>query len=182
MSDDPFAPKAPATGDVDSFLSGGGAVTAKFPVIGHSYTGIVLSKRMEQQRDYDDPSILKTWKDGNPMMHAVVILHTDAVGTFDRDGNPEEVPEDDGSRALYVKGQLQKAIREAVRKSGAPTLELFGKLTVTHTGLGKQDNPRYNPPKLFSASFVPASKVAKNDPLLIAALESQNEDEDPFSV
>ena len=181
MSQDPFSSQVPATVDADDFLMAGGGIAAKFPEIGHSYTGIVLSKRSEQQRDYDDASVLKTWDDGNPMMQVVVELQTDSEGTFDSDGEAVEVEDDDGIRSLYVKGPLQRAIRDAVRKSGAPTLELFGMLTVTYSAKGKQNNPRFKPPKLYRATYVPQKRVVKNDPLLLRALfAGENAAGDPF--
>lgn len=171
---DPFENPKPAVGDPDDFLMAGGGVTAKFPKIGHSYTGIVLSKRSEQRRSYDDPSKLLFWDDGNPKMQAIVELQTNAQGTFDRNGNPEDVEDDDGKRSLYVKGQMQRAIRDAVRKANASTLEVGGKLTITYVGTGKQDNPKYNPPKLFRAEYVPAGQVSADDALMAG-------DDSPFS-
>lgn len=194
MTNDPFADKS--TQDVDAYLSGGGAVTAKFPTTGTDYEGIVIAKVMQHQRDYDEPNFGLYWVDGKkrkfredavppgakPVMMAVVTLQTAARGTFDKDGNPQDVPNDNGVRALYVRGAMQKSIRDAVRTSGAPTLELFGKLRILHSALGKQDNPKYNPPKLFEAVFTPASKVAKNDPLLLLALgEGDLSEDDPFA-
>lgn len=176
---DPFSNQPPTAVDPDDFLMSGSGVSAKFPKVGHSYTGVVLNKRSEQQRGYDDNEPL-FWDNGSPKMHVVVELQTDAQGTFDRKGNAEEVPDDDGVRNLFVKGNMQKAIRDAVRKSGASTLELFGKLIITYVGDGKQDNPRYNPPKIYRAEFFPKNRVPKNDPLLLKALESQMGPDDPF--
>lgn len=177
---DPFSNSVPSV-DPDDFLMSGGSVSAKFPKIGHSYTGIVLSKRSEQQRDYDDNAKMLFWDNGKPKMQVIVELQTDAQGTFDRNGNPEEVEDDDGIRSFYVRGEMQRAIRDGVRRSGAQTLELFGKLTITHSAIGKQDNPRYNPPKLYKAEFIPASRIPKNDPLLLLALADKFAD-DPFSA
>lgn len=162
---DPFAPRAQV--DPDDFLMGGGATTAKFPVIGTEYTGIVRTKRAEQQRDYDDPSVLLVWKDGNPRMQVVVELECEPAGyTFDKAGGKVDLPDDDGMRSLYVKGQLQTVIRDAVRKAGAPVLEIGGRLTVAYVADGKQDNPRYNPPKIFSAVYYPAAQVASDEALM----------------
>jgi len=192
---DPFAPKSHRE-EVDTFLmGGGGAPLLKFPTIGTKYTGIVIAKSVEQQRDYDDPDMLLWWSEGKrvknatqptpetkPVLHAIVTLQTDAIGTFDKFGNFLEIDDDDSVRRWFVKGQAQKALREAIQKSGGPTLELFSKVTVTYTGDGKQDNPRYNPPKLVTAEYIRPENVAKNDPLLLKVLsQGDNMDDDPFA-
>ncbi len=170
---DPFAARPQV--DPDDFLMGGGATTAKFPAIGTTYTGIVRTKRAEQQRDYDDPSVLLVWKDGNPRMQVVVELECEPTGyTFDKAGGKVDLVDDDGVRSLYVKGQIQTAIRDAVRKAGAPTLEIGGRLTVTYVADGKQDNAKYNPPKIFSAVYYPAAQVSSDEALMREASEVSN--------
>ncbi len=200
MTDDPFANQGygfPAQRDeVDDFLAGVKRTAAKFPVIGHSYTGIVLSKKMEHENDYDEPDKKKYWRDRSmkalsesevlptdkPVRQAAVEIQTAVRGTFDRSGSPESVENDQGVRWLFVKSHLQKAIKAAIQASGAPTLEIGGKLTVTYSGNGRQNNPKYNPPKVFTAEYVPASKVDPDDPLLKLIADESDEPEDPFSA
>lgn len=188
---DPFA-SGGAT-EVDSFLGGGGgAPAAKFPKIGHKVRGLVVDKDMSHERDYDEPDKKMYWRDGkrvalrddevkdsdNASKQAVVTLLTLDEGTWDRSGNPVEIENDNGERRLFVKGHLLKAVREAIKMAGAPTLELGGVIEVTHSGLGKASSPKYNPPKLYVADYTPVAKVKDNDPLMMKYQASQASDED----
>lgn len=126
------------------FLMGAGGATAKFPTIDTSVSGrIVADPQVTQQTEYGTNKPL-TWDDGRPRMQLVVQVQTD-----ERDSQNAE---DDGVRSLYVKGKsLTNAVREAVRKAGAPGLEVGGVLTVTYVADGQAD--RGNPPKLYTASY-----------------------------
>lgn len=127
-----------------SFFSSS-ATSAKFETPGTAVTGRITSDpQVQQQKDFTTGA-LKFWDDGNPMVQLQVILATDQ-----RD---PAIPDDDGSRAVYVKGQMQKAVGEAVRKAGAKYLEVGGTLTVTYTGNGEAKQRGMNAPKLYSASY-----------------------------
>lgn len=198
MSDDPFA--AGGSTEVDNFLGGGGgAPAAKFPKIGHKLRGLVIDKDMSHERDYDEPDKKMYWRDGkrvalkddevkssdNPSKQAVITVLTLDEGTWDRAGNPVQIENDNGERRLFIKGHLLKAVREAIKLSGAPTLEVGGIIEITHSGLGKANNPKYNAPKLYVADYTPVSKVKKDDPLVVKYNEAQEsedvEDGDPFA-
>lgn len=139
----------------NEFLLGGGATSAKFPTVGSSVTGrIVREPEVQQQRDFQTGE-LKTWNDGKPMQQLQVVLATD-----ERD---PEVADDDGERAVYVKGNLLKAVREAIRKAGAKGLDVGGTLTVTYSGDGEVTKRGFNPPKLYTASYVPPVKQAATE-------------------
>lgn len=106
-----------------------------------------------QQRDYDDDSVLLAWPDGKPKMQLPVTIATN------RNEPNEKFPEDDGRRRFWVKGNLQKAIREAVKASGAKDLGVGGFLSVTYTGDGpagisKSGRP-LNPPHEYRATYTP---------------------------
>lgn len=133
------------TDDFNAFLMGGGSRSAKFAAVGASVTGTIdRQPEVQQQTDFKDGS-LKFWSDGKPMQQLQVILKT----------TQQDEPDDDGLRAVYVKGNMQKAVRDAVRASGAKGLEVGGTLTVTYTGDGVAKGGY--PPKLYSASYVPAA-------------------------
>lgn len=128
----------------DDFLMGSGIPSAKFPSIGSSVTGTVAKEpELMQQTDFDTNEAL-TWPDGRPRMQARVVLSTE-----ERD---QEIADDDGTRAIYVKANLQKAVASAVRGAGAKRLEVGGKLTITYTGDGEKQGKK-NPPKLYSAKY-----------------------------
>lgn len=136
----------------NDFLMSGGTTSAKFPEIGATVTGsIIREPEVQQQRDFQTGEP-KFWDDGKPMQQLQVVLSTDQ-----RD--PEN-PDDEGERAVYIKGQMQKAVREAVRKSGAKGLAVGGKLTVTYTADGEAKG-RLNPPKIYAAAYEPPSVSAE---------------------
>lgn len=132
--------------DVNDFLmGGGGAPSAKFPTIGTLHKGTITETAVSQQTSLEgDP---KVWPDGNPMMQAVITIQTD-----ERD---MDIDDDEGLRRLFVKGQMQAAVREAVRASGASKLEIGGTLAVIYDSDGERKSPGHNPPKIYRAQYVP---------------------------
>lgn len=129
--------------DPNDFLMGGGIKSAKFDEVGKVVKGIIQALAMQQQRDFKTGQA-KFWDDGRPMMHLRTVVVTD-----ERDG-----PDDDGLRALYLKGESQKAVREAVRASGAKSIEVGGTLALQFTGLGEKKK-NLDPPKLYKAQYKP---------------------------
>ena len=110
---------------------------------------------VEQQRDISTGD-KKFWSDGNPMMQLVVTVQTN-----ERD---PQIDEDDGRRRLFVKGQLQKAIADAVKTVGGRGLEIGGTLTVTYTHDGVATQRGFNPPKQYTAQYVAAAANALHTP------------------
>lgn len=161
------------------FLMQGGGVSAQFPKIGHSYTGTILMiGQARQQTDPKDGS-LKVFADGSPRYQVPITLATDARGKFDEDGNPEDVPDDDGVRTLWVKADMQRAIRDAVLKagkeSGNPNLrpEVGGLLTVTRGKNFPKKQAGLKPQHSFTAEYTPASANKAATALM--------DDRDPFA-
>ena len=109
---DPFAQAA-------SFLTGG-LVAAKWPHEGFVVEGVIKGAKMQQQRDYDDGTPL-TWDNGDPRMQLVVDVQSEATGVTWKglQNKKTVVPNDDGMRAMYVKGNLQKALSKALTAAGA---------------------------------------------------------------
>jgi hypothetical protein len=139
------------TDDFNAFLMGGGTTSAKFPTIGTSVTGTICRQPEVQQQTDVTTGELKFWpSDNKPMQQLQVVLQT----------TEQDDPDDDGQRAIYVKGKMQAAVRDAVRKSGAKGLEVGGALTVTFVGEGESPKRGMNPPKLYSASYTPATAAA----------------------
>lgn len=133
-----------STPDVNSFLMGGGAPAAKFPDIGTTIEGRILDTEVTQQTDLDGNP--KVWENnGKPMMQAVVTLQTDL-----RD---PEIGDDDGIRRLFVKGQMQTAVRDAVKAAGARELKHGGTLKVQYHADGERKKAGYNAPKLYRAKY-----------------------------
>lgn len=134
-------------------LMGGGIPAAKFEKPGDSVTGTIDAEpQARQQTDFTTGEPL-TWPSGDPRMQVVVTL-----ATGQRDPSVED---DDGLRAVYIKGKsLTAAVREAIRKTGAKGLEKGGRLTVIYTQDGPVEKRGLNPPKLYSASYTPPSAAA----------------------
>jgi hypothetical protein len=136
--------------DAMGFLLGGSVPSAKFDTAGTTVGGPITEEpELRQQIDYDtdEPAV---WKDGKPKMQLVVTVQTNL-----RD--PQN-PDDDGTRRFYVRSNLQKAVAQAVRQAGAKSLEVGGVLNVTYTGDGPKTNPKFNAPKLYSATYTPPAE------------------------
>ncbi len=138
--------------NADDFFAGG-TPSAKFETVGITVAGpITRVGEPQQQKDFTTGAP-KVWDDGRPMMQLPVDVKTDL-----RD---PEIAHDDGTRALYIKGELQKAIRTAVRQAGAQGLRVGGTLSVTYTGDGTVKQRGMNPPKLYTATYLaPAAAAA----------------------
>ncbi|PRX95600.1 hypothetical protein [Allonocardiopsis opalescens] len=143
----------------DDFLMGGGIPSAKFPTVGTTVSGaITMTPEVQQQRDLKTGA-LKTWDDGKPMQQLKVVL-----ATSERD--PED-PHDDGQRAVYVKGKMLAATRQAIRSAGAKGLEVGGVLSVTYTGDGEVPGRGMNPPKFYSVAYTPPAAASAADLLAV---------------
>lgn len=130
----------------DDFF-GGGQPTLKFEAMGVVKGGrIVRVGDPMQQRDFATGAP-KFWdKDQRePMMQLPIELQTD-----ERDA---EIPGDDGVRTLYVKGDLKRAVKEAMQKAGvrqgAP--KVGGTLKVVWTS--EEPSGKGNPKKLWAAKY-----------------------------
>jgi hypothetical protein len=135
--------------DPNAFLMGGGIASAKFKEIGDTVKGVIADQpELRQQTDFKTGAP-KFWNDGKPMMQLVVTLSTDERDPAD--------PEDDGSRRVYIKGKLQQAVAQAVRKAGAKGLEVGGTLQVSYVG---NDAPKVrgeDGAKLYTAEYTSAA-------------------------
>jgi len=145
--------------DSSQFLFGSATSSAKFPTVGTTVSGTITDRPTQSQQTDPADGSLKEWSNGQPMLQLIVKLQT---------GNPDlNDPDDDGVRALYVKGKnLTAAIRDAVKKAGAKSLEVGGKLSVTYTGDGEKTNKAFNAPKEYSATYIApnASEDFLSDP------------------
>lgn len=128
--------------DPNAWLMGGGAKSAKFDEEGDKVVGTILDMQVKQQTDIKDGTPL-VWPDGNPKMQLVVTLQTDA-----RDDD-----DDDGQRTLYVKGQMQRAVQDAVRKAGARGLAEGGRLGVQFVDTAEPKQRGFNGAKQYAAKY-----------------------------
>jgi hypothetical protein len=113
--------------------------------VGGGVIGEILSMTKQAQTKYQsNPPEPILGKDGEPLMELKVILQTTlrdwdkcAKVPVDDDGKPRAGSEDDGRRAIYVRGWMTGAIGDAVEKAtgrkGAP--KIGGRLGVKLTEL-----------------------------------------------
>lgn len=143
--------------DVNTFLLAGGTPSAKFPTIGTLVKGTIVESEVTQQTDLEGTP--KVWSDGKPMLQAVVTLQT-----AERD---PDVDGDTGLRKLYVKGQMQAAVRDAIKQSGASGLEIGGTLAVKYTADKPAEKRGHNPAKQYVAQYAaPTSGTDATNDLL----------------
>ena len=134
--------------DPNKWLLGGGVPSAKFDTIGKTVAGRITEQpEVRQQTDFDTGG-LKTWDNGDPMMQLVVTLATDE--------RSPDIEDDDGTRRLYVKGNMQQAVATAVR-SARSKLEIGGQLSVTYTGDDEPKKRGMSGAKRFTATYLPAA-------------------------
>jgi len=151
-----------STDTVNDFLmGGGGAPTATFKdaPIGRKYVGKIIDSEVTQQTEMKTGEP-KFWKDGNPMMQAVITIQTDERNL--------DIEDDDGQRRLFVKGEMQKAVRDAIKESGAKGLEVGGMLAVAYIGDGEPPERGLNAPKLYKAQYKAPDPVAATNDMLAA--------------
>lgn len=134
--------------DPNDFLMSSGTRSFKFDTVDATAKGTIVTLDMQQQRDYKTGQP-KWWDDqkSQPMMQLRIVLATD-----ERDGD-----DDNGHRAIYVKGNMQQAVRDAIKAAGAEKIEEGGTLAVQYYGNGTTTDPKMNPPKLYKAQYKPPS-------------------------
>jgi hypothetical protein len=139
--------------DANDLLMGGGVKSAAFPdqQYGHTVGGVIVRPpQVRQQTDFDSGKP-KFFDNGDPMMQIVVQVQTDL-----RDPNDST---DDGVRAFYLKGQMQAAVRDAVREAGAKGLEVGGTLHVRYLRDEPNSRGRGKDKKVYAAKYTaPAAR------------------------
>lgn len=139
--------------DVNQMLTASGAPACKFQAIGDTHKGRIVTAEKRQQTDYATGTP-KTWDNGEPMWEIVITLDT---GVEDENGET--------NRRLFVRGQMLKALREALKDANAK-LEIGGELAVRYTGDGEASKKGFNAPKLFKAKYTaPAPSAVDLDDL-----------------
>ena len=140
----------------DILMGGGGAPTAKFPTIGTVHKGTIVDSTTSQQTDIDQNP--KFWPNGDKMMQAIITIQTD-----ERD---PDIDDDDGKRRLFVKGQMQTAVREAVKAAGCKGIAHGGTLAVQYSGDGTPSKPGLSAPKQYTAAYRAPEPTADANALL----------------
>ena len=130
--------------DANQLIMGTGARSAAFKDHGDRVWGTIMSAVVKQQTDFTTQKP-KFYDDGDPMLHVIITLLTDL----------SEDDEDDGMRAVYAKGQMLKAIRNAVSKAGAKGIAEGGRLVVQYTGDAEPKQKGMSGAKQYFAKYEP---------------------------
>lgn len=142
--------------DPNDFLLASGVPSFKFETHGDTAKGTIVSLEMQQQRSFTTQELM-FWDDGRPRMQLKIVLATD---THDND-------DDNGHRAIYVKGNMQAAVRDAIKTAGAQKIEVGGTLAVQYASDGEPPKRGQNPPKEYKAKYepptAPTTAVAADD-------------------
>lgn len=116
---------------------------------GTTVAGLVLAQQLTNQVDPKTKKP-KTARNGRPLMQLEVVILT----------SWQVDPDDDGRRMLFVKGNLQKAIKQGIIAAGDDDLRIGARLTIAYTGLGAAFNQDYSPPKLYAAKYEPPTDAS----------------------
>ena len=149
----------------DSLFAGGGGASGvpsfKFAQYNDAITGTILSTAVQQSVKFGttQPDF---YEDGRPKLQLQVIIQTELRGwekvsvvPTDENGQMKQAHEDDGRRAVYLKGAMMYAVGDAVTAAtgerAAPAVG--GKLHIvyTHESPSNKGNPR----KEYSANYQP---------------------------
>ena len=159
----------------DSLFAGGGGASGvpsfKFAQYNDAITGTILSTAVQQSVKFGttQPDF---YEDGRPKLQLQVIIQTElrnwekvSVVPTNEGGQMKPAHEDDGRRAVYLKGAMMYAVGDAVTAAtgerSAPAVG--GKLHIvyTHESPSNKGNPRkeysanYQPPTPGSEMFQP---------------------------
>jgi hypothetical protein len=127
----------------------------KFENVGDTFEGVVLSVTEIEDREPDGTA--KTWPNGQPKK--VWVLNVE--------------PADGDTRAVFVRGNMVKAVREAAVAAKVKELE-GATIKVRFSALGEK-KPGLNQAKLFQVRLTPG--VAKPANSLVGGVDDP---EDPF--
>ncbi|MFQ6229935.1 hypothetical protein [Nocardia sp. NPDC002869] len=129
---------------------------------GATVTGLVLSQELTSQKD---PKTGKPkLRGGQEVMQLEVVILTEQRTDAD----------DDGARKLFVRGNLQKAIKAAILAAGDDDLRNGARISVQYTGTGQAFSADYAPPKLYRAKYEPPTDDSLAE---VAAYLGQDDDE-----
>lgn len=138
------------------FLNGsGGGKSFKFPEVGTTHEGTIISAEVKQARDIDGNP--KTWDNGDPVWELQIKAQTDE----------HEDAEDDGIRTWYCSGgkgeaddgkglSAQEAVKAALADAGMREVPIGGTLKVRYSGTKAPAKRGHNPAKRYQVKFTPA--------------------------
>jgi hypothetical protein len=127
----------------------GGAPSFKFDNKGDKVKGVVLATELAVQTDIKTKKPLY-WDEERTRVKQQVIV------TLQTDLRDSEIAGDDGARRVYVKGQMENAVRQALAAVGWRGKPMEGgELGVKYVKDGEPPERGFNPPKEYIAVFSP---------------------------
>jgi hypothetical protein len=154
-------------GVMDGMMTGG-AVGFKFDKVGATISGRVVDITQQQDHLFQQPEKLLWWNrdpgpaTGNPADRPKMVF-VFTLATELSDGTDE----DSGERAVWCRGNLHTAVRDAIRGGLKKSRDISdeevigGVLKIQHHGVGKAT--KGNPPKLYRAKFEPPQVMSRMD-------------------
>jgi hypothetical protein len=139
----------------DDFLMGEGVPSATFKVKNKVVKGIVLSTETRDQTEYKTGTI-KRYDDGNIARQLVVVIQTEDREDIVNSETGEirvKAEDDHGRRALYIKGQMKAAARDAVKAAGAKGIRPGGFIAVRWAD--SKPSGKGNPIKVYEVGYRP---------------------------
>lgn len=143
----PAAPVAPQPTDTSGFFGGGAAISwddRKGYVKGTPRGGKVIDKKITNQTKMGTNEVIP-WPDGSPRKQMELTLQTAERAD----------PQDDGQRRLFIKGDLPRATREAMKPYGKHDIEIGAWFYAAWVDEKPSKQAGYNPQKIFNAVYAP---------------------------
>lgn len=157
--------------DANDLLMSGGikSISWKDNPVGYTAVGTITDPpKAEQMKKYQSEE-LDFWPSGDPKMQIIVTIQTDLRDPAD--------PHDDGRRRLHIPPRMMTPVREAVRRAGAPGLEVGGRIAVRRTGgsgatgdpftfAADYGRPVMDPGSLLGPDTAPVVSAASGQPVV----------------
>lgn len=143
----PAAPAAPQPTDTSGFFGGGAAISwddKKGYVRGTPRGGKVIDKKITNQTKMGTNEVI-TWGDGSPRKQMELTLQTAERAD----------PQDDGQRRLFIKGDLPRASREAMKPYGAHDVEIGAWFYAAWVDEKPVKQSGWNAQKIFKVVYAP---------------------------
>jgi hypothetical protein len=133
--------------------------------VGYTVVGTITDPpKVEQMKKFQSDE-LDFWPSGDPKMQIVVTIATDLRDPADA--------HDDGKRRLHIPPRMMGPVREAVRQTGAPGLEVGGRIAVRRTGgTGATGDPFQFAAEYARPAVDPGSLLGANSPTNGTAAQS----------
>lgn len=136
-----------APADTSSFFGGGASISwddRKGYVIGAFRGGQIIDKKITGQTKMGTNEIIR-WDNGEPRKQMEITVQT----------GERADPQDDGRRRIFVKGDMPRAVREALKKVSAKDVHPGGWFYAAWVSTKPATRAGYNDAKVFDVIYAP---------------------------